>query len=299
MLKKYLPALLVAVAPAWAAPVPALQESPLATPPVGWSGGLGGVEKPLTEKERKGLALTQKWMHGTDTPITAGDGSVTYFFGKTQPSVVCAPLKNCDIQLQPGERITKNGVNIGDGVRWVVKPALSGAGDTQQTHLIVKPADIGLETSMVVNTDRRTYNIKLVSRERDWMPTVNFDYPEAVQNEWDIYQASVMKEAAQKTLGNGLNIDNLDFEYRIEGKAEFRPVRVYNNGIKTFIELSRGVASGELPAVLVVNAVSGEKEIVNYGFHGNKFIVDQLAKQLILVQGVGNQQESVLISRGR
>jgi P-type conjugative transfer protein TrbG len=152
---------------------------------------------------------------------------------------------------------------------------------------------------MVVNTNRRTYSIKLVSREKDWMPAVNFDYPEVVQSEWDAYYAAQQQEKAQKTLGDGLNIDNLDFAYRIEGKADFKPVRVYNNGIKTFIELPRSVSSGELPTVLVVNSGSGEKEIVNYGFKDNKFIVDQLARQLILVQGVGSNQESVLISRER
>lgn len=306
MFKKMLPALLVVASPVWAQPVPALNDSPAATqviiskPALPMTNSLiGGEEKPLSAKESRGLALAQKWMHGTSLPITAGDGAVTYFYGKTQAAVVCAPLKTCDIQLQPGERITKNGVNIGDSTRWIVTPTLSGEGDNQQTHLIVKPTDIGLETSVVVNTNRRTYNIKLVSREKEWMPTVNFDYPEMIKNEWEAYYAAQQQEKEQKTIGNGLNIDNLDFAYRIEGKANFKPVRVYNNGIKTFIELPRSVSSEELPAVLVVNKNSGEKEIVNYGFKDNKFIVDQLAKQIILVQGVGKYQESVLISRER
>lgn len=302
MYKKYLPALLVVTAPVWAQPVPALDVTATASP-ISASAptappGLLGLENPLTAKESAGLALSKKWINGTDGPITAGDGAVTWFFGKTQPSVVCAPLHTCDIQLQAGERITKNGVNIGDGTRWLVTPSLSGEGASQMTHLIVKPTDVGLETSMVVNTNRRTYNLKLVSRATDWMPTVNFDYPDALQNEWESYYAAQKQETAQKTLGNGLNIDNLDFNYRIEGKARFAPVRVYNNGIKTFIEMPREVSSEELPSVLVVNAGNGEKEIVNYGFRDGKFVVDQLAGQIILVMGVGRDQTSVLITRG-
>lgn len=295
MLKKLLPALLVATSPVWAQTVPALEDS---APVVSSPAGIMGTEKPLSTKAAQALALSQKWINGTAKPITAGDGTVTYYFGKTQPVVVCAPLETCDIQLQPGERITKYGVNIGDKVRWNVKPALSGSGDTQQTHLIITPRDVGLDTSLTVNTDHRTYSIKLVSRKTDWMPAVNFDYPEVEQSAWNEYYAEQQQQTAQKTLGNGLNIDNLDFDYRIEGEADFKPVRVYNNGIKTFIELPRTVASGELPVVLVVNTNSGEKEIVNYGFHEGKFIVDQLAKQIILIQGVGDQQTSVLITRG-
>lgn len=297
MLKKLLPALLVVAVPVWAQPVPALDDSTPVTTPVSTSTGILGTQSPLSEKAAQALALSQKWINGTARPITAGDGTVTYYFGKTQPVVVCAPLRTCDIQLQTGERITKNGVNIGDSVRWEVTPSLSGSGDSQQTHIIVKPRDVGLDTSMTINTDRRTYSIKLVSRQTDWMPAINFDYPEAEKNAWDAYYAEQGQDKAQKTLGDGLNIDSLDFNYRIEGNADFKPVRVYNNGIKTFIELPRTVSSGELPAVLVVNSDSGEKEIVNYGFHDGKFIVDQLARQLILVQGVGSDQTSVLISR--
>lgn len=294
MFKQCLPVLLLAVMPcAFAQPVPDIQ--PDTTPNI----TALSQENPLTAQEAAGVALAKKWINGTSKPVTAGDGSVTYFFGKSQPVIVCAPLQICDLALEPGERINKNGLNIGDSTRWGVTPSLSGEGDTQITNLIIKPADVGLVTSLVINTDRRTYSIRLVSRNKDWMPLVNFDYPEALKKSWDDFYATRAADRQAKTLGNGLNIDNLDFEYRIEGDAPFRPVRVYNNGIKTFIELPRSVASGELPAVMVVNPGTGEKEVVNYGWSNGKFIVDQLARQIVLVIGVGRQQQSVLISRSR
>lgn len=292
MFVRYLPVLLLAAAPcAFAEPVPDIGAD--TAPDI----HVLSQQKPLSDREAAGVAMAKKWIHGTRHPITAGDGSVTYFFGQSQPVVVCAPLQLCDVALQPGERIARNGLNIGDGTRWVVTPSLSGEGASQITHLIVKPADVGLETSLSVNTDRRTYSIRLVSRKNDWMPLVNFDYPETLKNSWDDFYAARAQEKAQKTLGNGLNIDNLDFSYRIEGDAPFRPVRVYNNGLKTFIEMPASVAAGELPAVMVVNPGTGEKEMVNYGVHNGKFIVDQLARQIILTMGVGRSQQSVLITR--
>ncbi|MBD6944388.1 P-type conjugative transfer protein TrbG [Vibrio parahaemolyticus] len=286
-MKKYLlPTLLVASTCALAQPVPAIQSS---------ENLMLGQNQPLTAKEREGLKLVNKWINGTERPITRGDGSVTYFYGATLPQVVCSPLKTCDIQLEAGERITKKGVHIGDTVRWSVSPALSGAGAGQITHLIVKPSDVGLSTTLVVATDKRTYTIALSSRQDDWMPTVNFDYPEQVQAEWDNYYAV---EAAQKeasTLGNGLNIDNLDFNYDISGAAAFKPVRVYNNSIKTILEMPASVSSGELPTLLVVNA--GKREVVNYRYREGKFIVDQLANEIVLIMGVGRDQESVIVKR--
>ncbi|XUA21518.1 P-type conjugative transfer protein TrbG (plasmid) [Citrobacter sp. OP27] len=285
-----LPALLVASSCAFAQAVPALQASVPTSSPASM---MLGQQQPLSPKERQSLALVNKWINGTGKPITKGDGSVTWFFGTTMPTVVCAPLKTCDIALQPGERITKKGVHIGDPVRWDVSPALSGEGDTQITHLIVKPADVGLSTTLMIATDRRTYHLSLVSRKNDWTPEVNFDYPEDVKSEWDSYYAKQAAVKAQKTLGDGLNIDSLDFGYSISGSASFKPLRVYNNSIKTIIEMPASVASRELPTLVVVNA--GEQEVVNYRFRDNKFIVDQLADEIMLIAGVGSNQQSILI----
>lgn len=286
-----LPALLVATSCAFAQPVPALQSpQPLLSP----DAMMLGQEQPLTAKEQESLKLVNKWINGTHKPITKGNGAVTWFFGATMPTVVCAPLKTCDIQLQPGERITKKGVHIGDAVRWEVSPALSGEGDSQITHLIVKPSDVGLDTTLVVATDRRTYHLSLVSRKTDWTPVINFDYPEQVENEWQQYYAKQEAVKAQKTLGDGLSIDSLDFNYSISGSASFKPLRVYNNSVKTIIEMPASVNSRELPTLMVVNA--GEKEVVNYRYLNNKFIVDHLADEIVLITGVGSRQQSILIT---
>ncbi|MCL4128457.1 UNVERIFIED_CONTAM: hypothetical protein GTU68_009385 [Idotea baltica] len=252
-------------------------------------------DQPLSSNEQQSLRLVNKWKNGKSEPITAGDGAVTYFYGQVMPSVVCAPLHTCDIQLQAGEQISENGVNIGDKTRWFVSPALSGTGTAQVTHLIVKPSDAGLETTMVVTTNRRTYNMKLVSRRYDFMPTVNFDYPEDVNLELKEHYAAQAKEKKQNSLADGTSINSLDFDYDIDGDADFKPVRVYNNGIKTIVEMPSSVDNAELPSLLVVNG--DKQEIVNYRYRDHKFIVDMLPTQFILIMGVGDDQQSVLIKR--
>ncbi|MFM2625775.1 P-type conjugative transfer protein TrbG [Vibrio owensii] len=286
MKRLLLPTLLVAVPLAYGQSVPALQSS---------AAMMLGKDKPLTEVEAKGLSLVKKWVNGKSKPITRGDGSVTYFFGATLPRVVCSPLKTCDIQLEAGERISKQGVHIGDNVRWQISPTLSGEGENQITHLIVKPSEVGLSTTLLVATNRRTYSMMLTSRKNDWMPTINFDYPEQIQAEWDSYYTAQTAKKEARSLGGGLSIDDLDFNYDIHGNAAFKPVRVYNNSIKTILEMPRSVSSGELPTLLVVNA--GKREVVNYRYREGKFIVDQLANEIILLMGVGSDQESVIVRR--
>ena len=250
---------------------------------------------PLTPSEKAGVALAKKWMNKTTTPITAGDGSVTYFYGAVMPTAVCSPNNVCDIQLQAGEKISKNGLNASDTVRWSITPMVSGQGAQQTTHIMVKPSDAGLSGNLVIGTDRRTYNIKLVSRSHDWMPTMKFDYPESIARTVETLYAKEATQTANKQLGNGLNIDSLDFDYKTEGKAPFVPVRVYNNSIKTIIEMPRSVATGKLPSLVVINA--GRHELINYRYRHHQFIVDGLPDQIMLLLGTGKYQQSVLISR--
>ena len=93
--------------------------------------------------------------------------------------VYAAPGQITDIALEPGEQLTGSGpLSAGDTVRWVVGDTESGSGDTRRVHIIVKPTRPSIETNLVVNTDRRTYLIELRSREKLYMPSVAWFYPE-------------------------------------------------------------------------------------------------------------------------
>lgn len=71
---------------------------------------------------------------------------------------------------------------------WNISPGISGSGDNRVTHLIIKPADAGLVSSLVIETNRRTYAIKLVSTQHEWMPLVAFNCQDDMQSQWSAYQ---------------------------------------------------------------------------------------------------------------
>ncbi|MEF0865256.1 TrbG/VirB9 family P-type conjugative transfer protein, partial [Rhizobium sp. BR 318] len=138
----------------------------------------GAQAQSMSNNEVKGTNISRKW-RGTSGLVTTGlDGKVIFLFGETQPSVVCSPLQVCDIELQGGEIVRD--VLVGDTVRWKVEPATSGTTGGQAIHLIVKPSEAGLVTSMVVTTSRRTYHVQLKSHPSQYMARVGFDYPEDV-----------------------------------------------------------------------------------------------------------------------
>ena len=262
-----------------------------------------GINDPFNTKEGRALELANKWMNKQSRAVTDGTGRVTYPYGESLPSVICAPLKTCVIELQENEIITPSGLQIGDKIRWNIAPTVSGRGANKRTNLIIKPADVDLETTLTVATDKRMYQIKLLSHPTEWMPFVNFEYPEQRAFEWQQYHAAAKVEVEQNSLPDGNYVPELDFNYRVKGKTSFKPLRVYNDGNKTVIEMPLRVEKESLPTLLVVNG--DQKELVNYRYKhsyvsegrkiNGRFIVDQLSKEIILISGVGSDQESILI----
>lgn len=266
--------------------VPAIQnENPLL---------LFSEQKPLNAKERKALTKAKDWIDADQYPFRDGN-TVTYLYEGGQSTIVCAPLKLCVLKLEDEEKVVPDGLHLGDSARWTVTPSV-GAGD--KTHVIIKPVDVGLDTSLVIVTNRRTYHIKLVSRSKDYMPVVTFHYPEQINAKWQAYYAQQAQGRDESTLpGTGENLGDLDFEYKISGcsNCRWRPLRVYNNNQQTIIQMSQDMNSSEAPALLVKNQ-QGE-QMVNYRVHGDRYIVDQVFDEAILIAGVGRKQSRVTITR--
>ncbi len=255
----------------------------------------------LTAKEMNALAIAKSWQQGdimAENPVIGQDGSIEYLFGAEQPNIVCAVMQITDIELERGESVTS--VNLGDSVRWQVQPAVSG-GDV--THILVRPKQVGLETSMVVTTDRRTYHIRLSSQRTEYMPRVKFFYIEDAISKWRAIQtaAAAKREIATIPETNEY-LGDLDFAYTVSGRASWKPVRVYNDGVKTILEMPDTFQQKDAPTLLVVRREGrifkkSEQTLVNYRVQNGRYIVDAVFDQAVLVVGVGGNQERVTITR--
>ncbi|WP_027519080.1 P-type conjugative transfer protein TrbG [Bradyrhizobium sp. WSM1417] len=201
--------------------------------------------------------------------------------------VYAAPGQITDLALEEGEQLTGSGpIAAGDTVRWVVGDTESGSGDTRRVHILVKPTRASIETNLVVNTDRRTYLIELRSRERPYMPSVAWYYPETVREQSrSVALRPVIPDPAQRV-----------FRYAIEGDSPpWRPLAAYDDGRKVYIEFPQGIVQGEMPPLFVIGP-DGKTELVNYRAHGNILIVDRLFAAAELRLG-GEHQQKVRIVR--
>jgi type IV secretion system protein VirB9 len=244
---------------------------------------------PLNPKEREALRLAAEWSDQPVKPIQAGGGKVVYVHGAALPTVIGAPMRISDIELEPGEQV--NEILVGDSARWLVESGSSGA---NISHIFVKPLDAGLQTSLVVTTNKRVYHLKLVSQKSGHTPRVGFIYQEQAL-------ALAARDRQEQTWatteinGQAVDLSSLDFAYSVSGKAPWKPVQVYNDGRRTFIKLPDSARRTETPVLL---ARQGRKEmLVNYRFRHNAFEVDGLFEHLTLISGVGGDQKKIDIRR--
>jgi P-type conjugative transfer protein TrbG len=255
----------------------------------------------LTPQEQSALSIGKKWQTGmaTSKPVTARDGSIAFVYGSGQTQILCAVLQVCDVALQPGEQV--NNLNVGDP-RFLVEPAITGVGPAQRLHLLIKALDVGLDTSLVVTTDRRTYHLRLRSSRKQFMPYVSFIYPEEAQAKWDAIRVKETLERHNNTIPlTGEYLGNLNFNYCITGNTRWKPTRVFNDGVKTIIEMPQAMQQTQAPTLLVLRHgglfKKAETVMVNYRVQNNRFIVDTVFDKAILIAGVGRNQEKITITR--
>jgi type IV secretion system protein TrbG len=260
-------------------------------------------------------AIAHQWETGVGTPTPGPDGRVLYVFGQGMPVMVCAPLRVCAVELQPGEHLQSQ-PQIGDSRRWEITPVMSGSGLDQTPLLVVKPIEAGLETDFIIPTDRRTYVVRLISDPTRFISRLAFQYPTDDRAKWATFQAqqdaatrdaeavaeqkrAQEDQAKDKQAGmlpmaeNAL--DNLYFDYKLSGDPTYRPERVLDDGQHTYLIYPNDGRFRELPTLLML--VNGKTELVNFRVDGTRYIVDRLFDKAVLVVGVGKKQTRVTITR--
>jgi type IV secretion system protein TrbG len=265
---------------------------PLHVPPA-WTPGRGG-KKGATEGKEPVERIESANDAARVQPRKGGYFNAVQVFPYSPGAlyqIYAAPGQITDIALEPGEQLIGSGpVAAGDTVRWVVGDTESGSGDTRRVHIMVKPTRPSIETNLVVNTDRRTYLMELRSRDKPYMPSVSWFYPEDRGARGRTLPATpYIPDQAQRR-----------YRYTIEGdNPPWRPVSAYDDGRKVYIEFSAGIGQGEMPPLFVVGP-EGKTEIVNYRAYGHVLIVDRLfAAAELRLGGESQQKVRIIRSDGR
>ena len=311
-------------------PIPAIPVPKLSVPPI-VSSIPAGQSSQSTASTEKGSAVplnwklphadlnavglsaaevSRLWEAGASMPTQGENGKAVYIYGQGMPVLVCAPLRVCAIELQSGEHLQSQ-PQIGDSRRWEITPVLSGSGLDEAPILIVKPIEAGLETDLIVPTDKRTYVVRLVSDPTRFVSRLAFQYPDEDRAKWVAFAVrqdeskrnaeAIAKERREKDKKAGVvpmadnAVDRLYLDYKFSGDEHLRPDHVFDDGQHTYLIYPNDGRFRELPTLLLV--VNGKTELVNFRVDGARYIVDRLFDKAVLVVGVGKKQTRVTITR--
>jgi type IV secretion system protein VirB9 len=260
------------------------------------------TDVPLTETALEAVRVSKRWQGETNAPSPGPDGRVIYSYGAGLPTIVCAPLRVCMIELQAGERVVGE-PHIGDSVRWNISPAMYGTGGQSTAVIILKPQTPGLDTNLLITTDRRAYYLRLISKPEEYVARVAFAYPEDDTRKWQEQLAeqqtlAKLEKHAAEVPPAIIAVEKVNFDYTIRGCNEhLRPLRVFDDGAKTYIQMPSELQYREAPVLLVVGA-DGKEEMTNYRVKDQTYIVDRLFDRANLVLGSGKKAQKVEIIRG-
>lgn len=264
------------------------------------------ADQPLTRNASIAVSAANRWANRVMKPRVAEDGRVHFPLGRAEPVVVCAVLHWCDIALQAGE-VVPAPANIGDE-RWLAHMVFSGIGPHRVTHVVVKPSDAGLDSNLVIQTNFRTYSIRLLSTTKRYMSLVTFDYPEE-----DAPAVASRAGYAGGGVYAGEPCDQIpaipDRSFRIgSGDALWRPTRVYAVmtpvGMKTCIQFPPGVASTRLPVLVAFSERGGwfssdTYQAINFRYDPARlrYTVEGLLRNFDLTQGLGSDNQRIKVTQ--
>lgn len=154
----------------------------------------------------------------------------------------------------------------------------------------IKPLFEDLDTNIVITTDKRVYFFYVKTSKTFFNSMVRFQYPYereivAYANEIalnKINNPAPVEVKKNETLPNISMIGNekIDLKYNIKSNNAIAPDLVYNNGLKTYVRLKKGIQ--EMPILEVIGA-DGKVETVNMRVDerdGYKFfIIDKIVNK--------------------
>nr|WP_313631752.1 TrbG/VirB9 family P-type conjugative transfer protein [Brevundimonas naejangsanensis] len=223
--------------------------------------------------------------------------------------VSTAPLRVTVLLLPPGETVIAKAA--GDTVRWRIAEASSGQGAAARTQVLIKPLTAGLETNLILSTNRQTYLLHLRSGSTDgYYAAVGWDAAaaEAVSAPPSLPPASALPledavvpapDEPAPIIAAGEPEAGLDNAYRLVVRGRrpaWTPNAVFNDGRRTFIVLDASVVAAEAPVLFLV--AQGRSQLINYRQSGQVLIVDRLFDEAELRLGGGRGSHVRILRTG-
>lgn len=183
------------------------------------------------------------------------------------------------IRLEPGEELIETPFCSEPDV-WRISRGIAYKDGMRQHVIAIKPDYSGQNSSLILVTDRRIYQMEIISTKETYMPTVQWVYSRQQENNGQL--ASQGKSVRSEM--TGVSAELLSFDYTMTHPAQRKPVwcptMAYDDGLRTYIVLAAGSLLQEFPVMF-----NEKNEIINYRSNDNVIIIDKLIERVTLRSG--------------
>lgn len=195
--------------------------------------------------------------------------------------IMSVPNLTTHLELGEDEGV-KETPAIGDQAQWIVTGG--------PRHLFIKPLRFDLETSLTIVTNKRTYQFQLIAGKTASAPVfqkVSFLYPDRelevkLRKETETAVVDAEKNRlADQVVATNIDPATLDFGFKIDGDARFKPSAAYTNGKFTFLVMPN---TQDSPAIFLLDD-DDNPSLINYQVKANMIVVERVATKLLLKLG--------------
>lgn len=270
-------------------------------------------------KTQQAILENQTMYHSNGTAgIIVRPTNIRYPYGEGTPTFYCAVMEVCEISFLPQDvpviRL------IGDSPDW---PTAWWHGDTPRGrvyHMDFKPYPTAQKTNVVVgmqNDRRYMFNLVIVPSERlrvhsysfydpgEWSQPMAFQSvptPQQTAAQADAQIMALKKQLNETKLqDHGLSIDprKLESMYVMKGHAPWKPVAIFDDGSRVFIQFPNTIGQHYRPAFFMLGRngeimTSPQKRVSD-----TMLVIPHLFMRGALIWGAGVQKREVKIIRLR
>jgi type IV secretory pathway VirB9-like protein len=213
----------------------------------------------------------------------------------TAPVALGGPL---DIVLERGELVRnivggdRAPTEASQSPRWDVKEGGEGTGDTTRAHIFLTATDPGLTMGLVVTTTRRTYYLTCESVKHASTRVLRWRYPPEPD-------ATPKAPETPGVLPSPTRPAQYHVGYTLtsaQPPPAWMPRHVVDDGKKLYIIYPEVTLFGTVPLVRLLGP--NGPQLVNARQYLNVVIIDHLMPRAELRVGLGDQAETVTITRG-
>ena len=252
------------------------------------------------DKKLSGKEAVKQGVNDVTVLPEYSDGALKAFVYKEQKlyQIHCQTFHTTMIALEPGEQLLEVPY-ISESEVWRLSRG-TGLSDGQAVqYLMLKPDKSGLDSTMIIITDRRVYQMQIMSFNDHYMPYVRWTYNDTARQQWVLANAQKVlnggkdeekkgPSAIEDIIGEVADVYSFDYEVKATGKTKpvWHPVVVFDDGASTYIILDKKCVNMDMPSVF-----ENTKDVVNKSVKKNVIVINKLVRKLTLK--LGNEKVTV------